>query len=727
MNETATVLHAVQDLAARRIRVVDVPEPPCPANGVLIATEASLISSGTERSKAVVTGQNLAQKALERRDLVAQTLDKARTEGVTATARLVQERLAGMQPLGYSCAGTVVRVGSDVAGIRPGDLVAAAGEGSASHAEIVSVTSTMCAVAPGGVTAAEAAFGGVASIALHGIHRADVGLGDSVTVVGLGLVGRLTVRLLAAYGCEVEGVDGYVDHCDHESGLSGVTITQLDSWRGRESVSDSVIVCASTDDRRLLADCVERVRPHGSLVLVGIAPLEFDRATLYEREIRVSVSKSYGLGRHDPVYESDGVDYPLHLGRWTIARNLGEVLRLVGAGRLAVDDMVELRVPIAEATSGYDALVDGSAHVVLLTYDGPEPQGPSPLRPATPEDAPELAARDPRPFRSPTGRPPRVGLVGPGNFATRVLIPGLKDAGVELAGVCSGRGVSAAAVAQRHGFGAAVSSLDDLLELDLDALVVASRHASHGSLVTRGVEAGLAVFVEKPMCLDRGELQAIEMAADAGDRRPLVVPGFNRRFAPHVTELLAELDPNDPKLVEISVSAGRLPDDAWTLSASEGGRLLGEVCHFVDLARHVSPSPVVAIDTRQAGRSARSPHRLTITLGHDDGSLSTITYHEDGGRGLAKERVAVHSAGRSWIIDDFRQLRRFPRKMRPSRPGQGQDKGHSDLIGGFVASVRRGLPGPIDLADSLATHRLLFDIADRADTARPPRRTPVAG
>jgi predicted dehydrogenase len=664
-----------------RIEVVEAPLPVLRPGWLLVANHYSLISAGTERSKLELGSKSLLGKAQARPDLVRKAADKARVEGVRSALSNARERLDALTPLGYSCAGVVLSVGAGVEEIAPGDRVACAGGGWANHAEVVAVPRNLVALVTDGVSLDDAAYATLGAIAVHAVRQAEASLGENVGVIGLGLVGQLAMRVLAAAGVTAYGVDTDAAAVELAERTGAQTFRRDDAnlhaalqAATRGIGLDAVLVCAASNSPDPLALAAEIARDRGKLVVVGDVPVEADRALLYEKELELRLARSYGPGRYDRDYEQRGHDLPPGYVRWTEQRNLQAFLDLVAAGRLDLSGLTTHRFPVERADEAYAALssTEERAFGVLLEYRYEEQ--PQPARVET---------------RRVATASPRIGLIGAGSFARGTLLPALRAENVELTAVATDGGLSAADVAARFGFQRAAASADEILTDDaIDAVVIATRHASHAALAGRALAAGKAVFVEKPLALRSEELDAIEEALTAGGT---LMVGFNRRFAPLVVRLAQELGGVGSLALLVRVNAGPLPADHWLHDPEVGGgRLLGEGCHFVDLLAHVANGRVRtahAVASPQADRPLECSDSFVATLGLSGGSVGTLIYSGAGDARFPKERVEVFGGGVAAVIDDFRRLelvRNGKRTVVKSR----QDKGHREEIRRFVAAVR---------------------------------------
>lgn len=673
-----------QNFKTGDLSVVEVPEPALRAGCVLVRNEWSIVSAGTERTKVEFAEKSLIGKAKARPDLVRQVLHAVRTQGVAATAETVRGRLDALTPLGYSSAGTVIGVSADVQGVHVGQRVACGGE-DAVHADVVCVPKNLCAALPDAVSTEHAAYTTLGAIALQGIRQADVRVGERALVIGLGLIGQLTVQMLRACGCLVAGADLSARHMAmaEESGCSLVVDAsdasapgRLETWSAGSGF-DAVIITAAASDNAPFLLAADVARDRARIVLVGVARIDLPRAPFYEKELSISLSRSYGPGRYDPEYEQQGHDYPIGYVRWTEQRNMQAFIEMLAEERVRLDHLTTHRFDVGEAPKAYGLLAAGAEPYtgILLRY---------PERTEAPAEAPIGAGA------LGTGRRGVV-LVGAGHFATGVLIPALKAAGdLELDAVVSARGLSAADAAAKFGFRAAESDPEVAFRRSgVGAAVIATRHGSHARLAEAALRAGLDVFVEKPLCIKPEDLGPVIRAQRESGR--LCVVGFNRRFAPATTALQAlRRGVSGPVQCLIRVNAGRIPLTSWIQDpAVGGGRIVGEVCHFVDLAAAITGSTVSRVHAVSVGAAAspETADSLSVELAHMDGSVSTLVYTAEGDSRLPKEYVELYAGGAAAVIDDFRSVRIFERGQTRALRSRRQDKGHRAEMVAFGRAV----------------------------------------
>lgn len=665
------------------IKVDDVPRPSLRPGWALVANRFSLISAGTERSKITMGEKSLLGKARARPDLVRKVVDRARTEGVRAAVSATRDRLNASVPLGYSSAGVVLSVGDGVELVKPGDAVACAGAGWANHADIVAVPELLLARVPAGVDMADAAYTTVGAIALHAVRQSDSHIGERIGVIGLGLVGQLVMRLLAAAGSYPFGIDpdDAAVHRAKQDGLQAANrgdsaLASIVAEHTQRAGFDAIIVAASTQSSDPIELAARIARERATIVIVGDVPISVDRALLYEKELDLRLSRSYGPGRYDRDYEERGRDLPLGYVRWTEQRNLQAFLDLIAAGRLKPSTLTTHRLPVGRADEAYAILSNPAAEPrpfgILLEY-------------AAEADAPVWLPPMPR-KKSKRGN--RVALIGAGAFARSRLLPALRQEGAHLAAVVTSSGLTAADVASRFGFDRASESPDEIFEADdIDAVVIATRHDSHAGLVTRALQAGKAVFVEKPLALDQQQLCDVEAALFEG---AVLMVGFNRRFAPLTERLLEAFAGIEERVLTVRVNAGPLSDDHWLHDPEiGGGRLLGEGCHFIDLLGFLAEAEfrsVHAFAVRQPGRALGCSDSIVASIEFDGPCVGSLIYSGNGDPRLPKERIEVFGGGLAAVLDDFRRFELY-RSGKRSVVKATQDKGVRAEVARFLAAV----------------------------------------
>jgi predicted dehydrogenase/D-arabinose 1-dehydrogenase-like Zn-dependent alcohol dehydrogenase len=626
-------------------------------------------------------------KARQQPDKVRQVLDKMRTDGLESTLETIRAKLDQPVPLGYCNAGAVVE--SHDGKFAPGDRVASNG----AHAEVVCVPKNLCARIPDTVPDDRAAFTVLGAIALQGIRLAQPALGETFAVMGLGLIGLLAVQILRAHGCRVIGIDPDPNRLE------------LGASFGAESLSigavvDGALITAATRSSEPVHQAAVMCRKRGRIILVGVTGLELSRDDFYKKELTFQVSCSYGPGRYDPAYEEGGQDYPLPYVRWTAQRNFEAVLKLMAQGNLDVAPLITHRFPFERAEEAYEVILGKEPHLgVLLEY------------PAKSEEAlliRTIRISTPAKHGEPTGQP-SVALIGAGQHALRMLLPAIRESGACLKTVADSNGFSAAHAARKFGFRAATTDTAAVLaDPAVGAVVIATRHDSHARLISEALRAGKHVFVEKPLAIRPEELEEIHAAYASAPGTPLLMVGFNRRFAPQIAKVKQLLaGTHEPKSMVMTVNAGAVSRDHWTLDPEiGGGRIIGEGCHFVDLLRHLAGASIVSANTTKVNAET-----MTISLGFADGSVGAIHYFANGNKSFSKERLEVFCGGRILQLDNFRKLTAFGwpgfRKMNLWR----QDKGHAAAVAAFIDAVRTGKPSPIPFEELIEVTSTTFAVS----------------
>src|SRR5690242_18246388 len=579
----------LQNRKTGRPFVGEVPAPALQRGRVLVRTVASLISAGTERAAVELVSKGLVQEARERPDLVKQVVAKVKNEGLLNTFASVRDKMAASQALGYSAAGIVAAVGEDVSEFQVGDRVACAGVGFASHAEVLSVPKNLCVHLPESVSFESGAYGTLGAIALQGVRLAELTLGESVVVIGLGLVGQLTVQLLKANGCRVLGLD--LDHrrvsLAMELGVDKALVSndeaarEIDTWT-RGYGADAVLITAATDSNQPIELAARVSRLKGRVIVVGMTGMDIPRQPFFSRELKLIISMSYGPGRYDPEYEERGHDYPLPYVRWTEKRNIESFLELIADKRLNVERLTTHRFPITEADRAYQ-LISGELNEpnlgVVLNYD-PEADVVRRISLGAPVRKSEKSVV--------------LGVIGAGGYVPAMLLPHFKTEGVEFRSIATASGISAHDVGKRFGFAYAVSSADEVLDdANVNLVVIGTRNNTHAELARGALERNKHVFVEKPLALNDDDLASVLQAAENSSGKLMV--GFNRRFAP-LTQRAKDFFGNHdaPLSMLYRVNAGRIPNEHWMQDPVEGGgRIIGEVCHFIDLLQYLAEAPPV--------------------------------------------------------------------------------------------------------------------------------------
>jgi predicted dehydrogenase/threonine dehydrogenase-like Zn-dependent dehydrogenase len=677
------------------------------------------VSAGTERASAEFAGKSLLQKARSRPDLVREAVNKVQRDGIFSAWQTVRTRLDQPQSPGYSSAGTVIAVGEGVNDLQPGDRVACAGAGFAVHAEVACVPRLLVGRIPAHNSAQElsfdqAAFATLGAVALHGLRTAEVKLGDLVAVIGLGLLGQLTIQLLKAAGCRVLGMDINPSRAELalRMGADAVAVSasefrELCAEQSRGVGVDAVLITAETPSSEPVNLAGAIARERAIVVAVGTVGIDIERRGYYEKELDFRISRSYGPGRYDAAYEQKGRDYPIGYVRWTENRNMEAFLQFLAEKKVNVEPLITHRFAIEDAPKAYQLITGKSAQPFLgVVIEYSETFDAAKLALVTKPDA---VAPAPKPAADVVS----VGLLGAGVFASGTLVPALKAASnTKLIGVCTATGSRSHYAEQKFGFQYCTTDEDRLVhDPAINTVVIATRHHLHAPQVLAALRAGKNVFCEKPLCLTEDELRSIVKVYFGTDpaHRPGLMLGYNRRFAPMTAQLKSFLIPiSEPLALHYRVNAGYLPPDHWVNDREQGGgRILGEVCHFVDLLAYLAASPVTEVEGRALKNSGRySGDNVMISIRFANGSEGTISYLANGDRAFSKERLEVFGGGTAAVLEDFRQLdlsRNGTKKTVHSR--WRQDKGHHSEWAAFENALRQGGDAPIPF-DELVTSTL---------------------
>ena len=718
-----------QNYKTGKLDVAEVPMGPAKRGHLLVRTAASLVSAGTEKSMIELARKSLPAKALARPDLVRQVIAKAQAEGILEAWKQAMGRLDTPVPLGYSSAGVVMGVGPGVEGFAVGDRVACAGTGYAGHAEAASVPVNLCVKIPGEVDFDSAAFVALGGIALEAVRVAHVSLGETVVVMGLGLLGQIAVQILNAAGCHVIGMDINARKAELalQRGAEAVATDyhQLSTNCRRVTAdrgADAVIILATSTSNEPLEQGAELCRERGRIVATGQVELEVPRKSFYDKELELVVSRAWGPGVHDPNYTDKGLDYPIAYPRWTAKGNMEEFLRLIDKGAVKVGDLITHRFPLDRAKDAYELILEEKEPYigVLLTY----PQ-------QLPQERMSKVVRLDHGVAKKRGREQAIGigLIGAGAFARATLLPAIKGVkGTRLRGVATATGLSSRHIAQKYGFEYCSADYQELLaDPEIDLVFVLTRHGSHAALVAEALDAGKHVFVEKPLALNREQLRLVTSASSArvqdSSALTLLMVGFNRRYSPcsrWVKERFAGV--GEPLAVHCTVNAGVLPRDDWGYDPEEGGgRIIGEVCHFVDLIQYYTGSTPVRVYAETLASGGYSPSdNVAITLKMADGTIGTVTYLAGGDKGFPRERVEVFGGGSVGVIENFKAAS-FTRRGRTRRLRRwlGVDRGHRGEIEDMCTAIRNGGPPPVALQEYVFTTLATFAAEDSLSQGGP--------
>ncbi|MGC2449520.1 MAG: bi-domain-containing oxidoreductase [Candidatus Sulfotelmatobacter sp.] len=722
----------LQHARSGEITVEEVPAPQLLPGCVLVRIAASVVSAGTERASAEFARKSLLQKAKSRPDLVREVISKVQRDGIFSAVEAVRSRLDQPQSPGYSSAGTVISIGEGITDIQPGDRVACAGAGIAVHAEIACVPRLMLAHIPerepigNPVSFEDAAFATVGAVALHGIRTSEAKLGDLVAVVGLGLLGQLTVQLLKAAGCRVLGMDIDSERAALAKRLGAdATVSTASAFRdicleaSRGAGVDSVLISAETasSDPVNLAGTIARDR--AVVVAVGTVGMDIERKAYYDKELDFRISRSYGPGRYDVAYEQKGRDYPIGYVRWTETRNMEAFLQFLAEKKVEVNSLITHRFPVERAQIAYD-LITGRTRESFLGVVIQYPDSSEAVRTIT-----LIPVNSITKLGSSEGSV-KVGLLGAGGFASSTLIPAMKaSSDTSLISVCAATGSHAQHAGRKFGFRVCTTEEAALIQNpEINTVVIATRHHLHARQVMAAFGAGKDVFCEKPLCLTEDELSEIVRAYSAisSASRPALMVGFNRRFAPMVVQMKSFLNSiSGPLALNYRINAGYLPPDHWVNDREQGGgRVLGEVCHFVDLLMFLAGSPIVEVAGRAVGTAARySGGNVLVSLRFANGSEGMISYLANGDRSFSKERLEIFGGGATAVLEDFRRLelvRNGRKKTIHSR--WRQDKGHAAEWASFITSLQRAAAPAISFEDILCSTLATLHIEQSLTTGR---------
>ena len=723
----------LQNFRTGDLSVSDVPPPVLKDGGVLVRNSASLISAGTEKAAIELAKMNPLQKAKTRPDLVKKVLNRAGQEGLLETAQTVMNLVSAPLPLGYSCAGVVEAVGNRVTDLHVGQRVACGGYGYANHADVVFVPRNLTVPIPDEVPFDQAAYVTVGAIAVQGVRQAEVAFGESVVVVGLGLLGQLTAQICAAAGCRVFGMDLDASKVDLARRLgmeAGVTLADNDDdviaqvmqfTRGRGA--DSILITAGTSSNHPVELSAELARDRARVVVVGDASMDIPRWKYYKKEIEVRLARSYGPGRYDAFYEERGQDYPIGYVRWTQNRNMESFLDLVAAKRVDAGALTTHRFTIDQATDAYGLFLSKQTEPyvgILLEYD-------------TEKDQPsKVVLSPPKSGSGPSGGSVRIGVIGAGQFAQGVLLPRLRKVeGAVVGAVATGSGTTALPVAEKNDAAFCTSDYQDIVSSDdIDAVLIATRHNMHAPILKEAVAAGKHVFVEKPIALTPEELADVEQCvADAQAGRqdePLVVMvGLNRRYSPAgiaAKDLLARL--GEPAVIDYRVNAGAAPADSWVHDpAIGGGRIVGEMCHSIDLVQFIvqaEPTEVVARATGSATEGSADPDTVVALLTFPNGTIATVRYLANGEVTVSKERAEIFCAGHVMTVDNFRSHKIVGPIVQDRRRAMLKaEKGRKAELEDFVGAIRGASPLVFDWPAAVSSMRTVFAVRESLRTGRP--------
>lgn len=669
----------IQDLKNGETILEEIPVPRVKSGHVLIKTRKTLVSLGTERMLVDFGKANFIQKAKQQPDKVKMVLDKIKSDGLRPTLEAVFNKLGQPLPLGYCNVGEVVALGKGVTEFTVGDRVASNGN----HAEFVSVPKNLVAKIPDNVSDEDATFTVIGSIGLQGIRLMNPTFGETVVVVGLGLIGLVTAELLVANGCNVIGFDFDAEkiRIANEKGITAVNPGEgTDQVKFVESVTngagaDGVIITASNKSNEIISQSARMCRKRGRVVLVGVIGLDISRADFYEKEISFQVSCSYGPGRYDEDYEQKGNDYPIGFVRWTEKRNFEAVLNAISRGSLNVQSLITDRIPLLEYKKIYGDMKNSRSIAAILEY---------------PTDTQKVSSIELH-SKSFEGKEGVLGIIGAGNFTSSTVMPNLKKIGANVKYIASSGGLSSTIMAKKYGIANSTTNYQEMLDdKDVDLVMITTQHNTHARMVTEVANAGKSVFVEKPLALNEEEL--LNIIESYKKNHVNISVGFNRRFAPLAESMKKALGNDDtPVNIIATMNAGFIPKDVWVHDMElGGGRIIGEACHYIDLSSYLAGSKVIAVCMNAMGiNPTEDTDNASILLKYENGSSSVINYFANGSKSYSKERVEVYSQERTIVMDNWKKLKFYGFKGAKNTSGR-QDKGHFNQFSRLIEQQKKG-------------------------------------
>lgn len=710
-----------QNPKSGKLRVEEIPAPLIKRGGILVKNSHSVISVGTERSIIELSKGGLLQKAKERPDYVQKFIALLKTKGVMAAWRTAQSKLATDIPLGYASAGEVMEVGEGAEEFSVGDRVACGGQDYASHAEYIYVPKNLCAKIPGDVATEEAGFATLAAIAMQGIRQASLTPGEKVGIIGLGLLGQLAARILRAYGHPVVGCDineAQVQFAKENGMDEGIVIGRdnyqlmIDKFTEGNGV-DAVLIYASAKTNDPLRLAVEIARDRGRIVQVGSIVANIPWRDFYKKELQYLSSRSYGPGRYDPIYEEKGVDYPIGYVRWTEKRNMEEFLRLLGEKRITIKNLITHTFPIERAEEAYKEVLQpkGLTHGIVLEYS--KSNHPETTLPVRSHEREKYKKQE----------KVVIGLIGMGAFMNGTIVPALKKIqGVRIKAICHTKGLPAKNKGLELGAEYVTTDYKKLMnDSEINLIICATRHSAHAMIAKEALVANKNIYIEKPLGINKEEVREVGKVAAHSKGRLLI--GFNRRFAPHIQEAKKEFNHSaTPKMILYRVNAGPLEKNHWSYEKSEGGRLIGEGCHFIDLMQYIIGHPPVRIWASAVPQGGAVSHEenMTVTIEYKDGSTGVILYSALGNVRMPKEYIEIYADGKVMIIDNFIRAKVIESKKTRTLNKWRQEKGYAEELQAMVESIEKGSPSPMEIHDILISHETTFAIEECIK-----KRTPI--
>ncbi len=705
-----------QDLNTGKQRIDNVPTPNINKNQVLIQTSCSLISSGTEGMLISFGKSNYLKKAKQQPEKVKDVINKIYSDGILETVQAVRSKLEKPIPLGYSNVGKVVKVGSAVKNIKVGDRVASNGP----HAEMVAVNQNLCVLVPGDVKDEEATFTVITSIALQGIRLAKPAFGETFIVSGLGLIGLLTCKLLLSQGCNVLGVDPDQERCNLARSFG---VTSLKIGNGVDQVSwsfkltnnigvDGAIITAATKSIKPINLASKSCRKKGRVILVGSSPINLKRDIFYEKELSFQVSCSYGPGRYDKSYEELSNDYPIAYVRWTEKRNFEAIINSFEKNRLKVNDLISHSFSFLDIKNAYKLLLSEEKSLgIIIKYPSKNLKIERQIiNNSLYKNNENIKLKNKSPF---------ISFIGTGNYASRVLIPSFAKVGANFHSIVSNNANNSEFLSKKYKIPIVSTDTEDILRLkECDAVVIATRHDSHAKLIIKALENGKNIFVEKPLCLNLKELKLIEQKyleiLTSSKSKPILMVGFNRRFAPLILDLKKAIKESDlPKSFIYTCNAGYIESEHWIHDPKiGGGRLIGEACHFLDLLKFLCGSSILNVEIVYEKGMNPTPDNFILQVKFADGSIGSINYFSNGSKSFSKERLEVFSDGNIYRLDNFKKLTHWGNKRFKNKNLFKQDKGQINCVSEFIKAMKKNQESPIDFRDLIEVQRFLLNAVD---------------
>ena len=691
-----------QKLKDGNMQLMEVPFPALLPGYVLVRNHYSIISPGTEGKTVKDARLSYIGKAKARKEEVKKVITSAKTFGLIKTYNMVMNKLEAYSPLGYSCAGEVIAMADDVKEFKIGDHVACGGN-TAGHSEVVGIPSNLCVKVDENVSLKDAAFTTMGAIALQGVRQSELVLGESCLVIGLGIIGQLTMELLNAAGVKAIGID--ID--ENQLELAKKSNSKLIYNRNHPDLEniiaeetggfgvDSVIITASTSSLDPIEFAGNVCRKKGKVIIVGAVPTGFSRKNYFKKELDLRMSSSYGPGRYEANYEDKGLDYPIGFVRWTENRNMQAFITLLEAQKIDLSPLVSHEFDFKDAAKAYQLILDKTEVIggMVLKYDTEK----------TVKKAVSVTEK------SIVQDKVNIGLIGAGSFAQNFLLPALKEK-VEFVGIATARPTSSKYIADKYEFGFCTNDATELAKSDkVNTVVIATRHNTHAQYVLESLKANKNVFVEKPLCLKEEELEQIKETFKASKGSLMI--GFNRRFSPFVKKVKSFIGSEFPVSINYRINAGQLPSDHWVHDPEVGGgRVIGEACHFIDLAQHLSGSQIKSVMANAVMTSENLYDNVTINLEMQNGSIASICYFSNGSKQVAKEYLEVFGSGRTAIIDDFKKMTLSDSKIEQTKGDQ--DKGYNNEISSFVTSIKEGKEAPIPVEELFLSTLASFKVIE---------------